>query len=222
MKTCIVNFAKGLWFPKGQTRLVKSIRESGYHGTVMLFGEESDVGAPSHEDVHYGFKPYSILAAKNAGFDLVLWLDTSMRATSNLQPAFDCMMADGLYLWQCDGIVGEWSSDKCLESFGVTRESAMNIRECGSGAIGFNFNHWTGLSFFNNVMQHLADFQADWTNDQGQVSTDPRVKGHRHDQTVISLVRHQMGLDVMHQRKVFESCLVCLGADERKADADWP
>ncbi len=34
-----------------------------------------------------------------------------------------------------------------------------------------------------------------WKNDEQQVSADPRVRGHRHDQTAASIIAWQLGMD---------------------------
>jgi hypothetical protein len=107
-------------------------------------------------------------------------------------------------------IAGEWAGDAALERFGMTRDEAMGIPEVNACALGLDFGHPTGAAFleqwlgearrgtaFRGTDDPIAgadDFKAVKWNRRQRVSADPRVRGHRHDQTVAGLLAYRLGM----------------------------
>lgn len=80
------------------------------------------------------------------------------------------------------------------KKLGVTRENALTLSEVASGFIGFNLNDKTCNKILDEFFSLAKDgslFKGYWNNTNNSVSSDPRVKGHRHDQTVLSLLAHK-------------------------------
>ena len=86
LKKCVVNFAKDHWYPRGQDRLRSSLIATGFDGHMLFHNDERGLGAPSHQECSYGFKPYALLDAVNRGYTHILWCDASMWAIRNIQP----------------------------------------------------------------------------------------------------------------------------------------
>jgi hypothetical protein len=194
---CIVTFAKGGWFWHGQKRLGDSLTRQGFNGGRAFFSDESQVGAPSHRDCPYAFKGYAVQRAIELGHTKVLWLDASMWAVRNLKPVFDHIRTTGYLLVAGIGNVGLWTSDACLEVFGISRDEALKLNEVMGGCWGVDVTNPKGSDYLSRWMAHAKDgrsFPGEWNNFSRRVSSDPRVQGHRHDQSVSSLLAWKLGL----------------------------
>lgn len=199
MKTVILNFAKGKWYPMGQLRLSRSLDDVGYTGGRMFIRDEQEVGAPRHDDSPYAFKPALFNAAKAEGYDLAIWMDAAIFAIRDVRPMFEHLEQHG-HMFFVNGHVGPWSSDAALKSFGVDREDAMRMIELTGCCLGIDFRNARSLEWLRRWTEKSLDgvtFPGHWTNDNAEVSTDPRVNGHRHDQTAASIIAHQMGMPLV-------------------------
>jgi hypothetical protein len=199
-KPLILNFAKGSWYGRGQQRLLRSLEaiDGKTKYDVWAVDDESRVeNCPAHSDAPYAFKAAMFTKAYAVGYrGPALWLDAAMFACRPLQPVFDHITSTG-HLLISNGIVGQWASDAALASFGVDRDTAMNIVECMGCCLGLDLSNALAVEFLRRWREKSLDgvtFPGSWTNDQGQVSKDPRCRGHRHDQTAASLVSWQLGL----------------------------
>lgn len=205
LKTCVINFASGSWYPMGQIRLRESLQEVGFTGDVITWRAETEISpdTPLHRDCPYGFKPYALKWAVDQGYELVLWVDASVWAIRNVQPMFDHIEKRGwLLFYNC--IAGNWTSDACLAQFGVTRDQAMQVNMLMGICMGWDMRQPKCQNFLERWLAKSRDgvsFPGSWTNTRHEVSADPRVYGHRHDQSVASILAHQldMNLVVPHQ-----------------------
>jgi hypothetical protein len=196
------------------TRLEASLRDVGFRGEVMCWrGGELPPGAPAHADVPFGFKPFCLAEARRRGCRLLLWLDASCAAVRSLEPLFAQIERDGYVLFRNGRHrVGEWASDLALELLSVDRDQAMAIHEVNAAAIGVDGGSVIGSAFldrwravaeagdaFRGVREALSteeDYQAVKWNRDGRVSADPRVRGHRHDQSVAGILAAQLGMQL--------------------------
>jgi hypothetical protein len=83
-----------------------------------------------------------------------------------------------------------------LKHYGMTRNEARGVPMLCSGAFGYSLLHPLGKKLheaFVNAPPHAL--QGRWHNKSGRVSKDKRVLGHRHDQSVLSIIAHQLGLE---------------------------
>lgn len=199
MKKCVINFAAGGWYPRGQQRLVSSLHSTSFDGDIKAHCHESQIGAPPHSECPYGFKPYALLNAVQLGYTHVLWADASVWAIKNIQPMFDHIDRHG-WMFFLNTCTGNWTSDACLEAFGVTRDESMNIPMLMGICMGFNMTHPTTQKFLEIWLEHARNgksFPGSWTNKFQEVSSDPRVYGHRHDQSAASIIAHQLGMSLI-------------------------
>ena len=66
---------------------------------------------------------------------------------------------------------------------------------------GLNFANPKAVEFFDRMVALSQDgvtFPGPWKNDGGSCSSNAGVLGHRHDQTAMSVLRHQMGMEWRH------------------------
>lgn len=205
---CIVSCAIG---PAYQERL-HSTRlhcEVNVPEAWRLFYRELPLGCPPHEESMYAFKIYAMQRAIDAGFRYILWMDSSFQPIASIEPLWERIRQYGWYAAkQGNSMVGEWSNDETLAHFGVSRDVAMEIRLCYSGLVGLDMQDVTAASIWyewRGTMQNGL-WTAPHFNEPGKpqtdrgekfaghVSNDPRVSGHRHDETSLSLILHGMGL----------------------------
>jgi signal peptidase I len=194
MKVCVVNFSD-FKFKKGQNRLSESLIKQGYKGDVILFNQFEQVGSKPHLEVPYQFKVYAIERARQMGYDVVLYCDASLYAIKDIQPCIDYIINNGYLLEKNSGNAGKYSTDLCLNEFNISRDFAFNIQLHSAGFTGLNFKNEIAIEFFNKWLKYAKEektFCGDWNNKNKQCSFDDRCLGHRHDQTVASIIAHEL------------------------------
>lgn len=197
MKHCIVNFST-LNYLNGQTRLVKSLKDNNYQGDIITFNHYEEVGSKTHQEVNYQFKVYAIEKVRKMGYDVVLWCDASLFAIKDVMPVIHHIIDKGYLMEFCGFNVNQWSTDICLEQFGLTRDEAQEIPLHSSGLTGLNFNNPLANMYMDKWFKYAQEeitFNGDWKNDLKQCSQDERCLGHRHDQTTASIIAHQLGME---------------------------
>ena len=194
---CIVSFANSRGnYVKALARLSESLRDN-FDGDFIAFIGERSIGAPLHLDNPYAFKIYAIQKAIDAGYTEVLWLDSSCFAIKNVQPIFDEIKKDGFIFQESTYLLGNWTNDRTLDAFGVTRDEAMDIMMVGNaGFLGMDFTTDVANVFFEKwkVCMEKGYFKGSWDNNDKTESDDERCTGHRHDMSCSSAIIHQMGL----------------------------
>jgi hypothetical protein len=204
-KICIINFATGT-FKKGQERLKKSLIDVGFNEDILFFSELPKHW-PKHEDVPWGFKVYAFQEAKQKGYNIILWIDSSGIVFRNIEPIINIMKKEGIFAFsRLNSSVGEWSSDIVIERNNLTREDAFKIPEISGFCIGINLKHSKGIEFYNKWKEAADDkisflgikkphtIEDSMTNKNKVVSKDMRVSGHRHDQTIASILCYNLNI----------------------------
>ncbi len=207
-KRCIMNVAVGGNYPKFQQRLIKSLDAVGDESHRLFYTSVYPPGSPTHAEVPYGFKVHAFRAAQAAGYDSLLWLDTSVFAVRPLMPLWKRMEKHGNFFIVGGDKLGNWSSDEALMSFGITRDAAMAMQLMGGTVIGLDLRHERTQMFMSKWEQAMlaglfnghyvsdkadaATLKAKADKPQGKVSDDPRCMGHRHDETIGSLLAYQL------------------------------
>jgi len=207
---CIINLASGKWYPRGQARLVQSLKDVGFTGGVHVYQNEKDVGAPLHSKAPYGFKPYTFMKAKELGYTKILWVDASAWAVADVTPVFDVIKDKGYIMEYAGHNVGRWCNDHCLKHFDLTREEAKKILMYGNGGfLGFDFDKYLSDEFLHR-WKHACDcgaFNGSWDD-------------HRHDMTCGSIIAHRLKMEFDFSKTFFtygatptkpETCFCCQG-----------
>ena len=156
------------------------------------------------EGFSYLSKFYALRQAiESTGANQFLWVD----ATIWLKEGWDSVVSsyfeqDGLFLIN-QGCAKEWTSDRFLSLVSKNRED-FNIDLVTGGVFGFDLDHKNGRAFWDKICEYM-EVEDMWFGPCGmphkmeqigtpELSLDPNVKGHRHDQCVMGWVAHQLDL----------------------------
>ena len=189
MKIVILSIAIGEKYKSGIIRLEKTLNEINYTGDIKIWYNEYPEDSPSHEDIPYAFKAHAFKWAINNGYDYALWLDAAIYLQNDIVPVLKYLQKNEYLIFNSDSNTGAWSTDQQLEFFGYTREDAFSLPHAMACIIGFKLDH-IALKMY---MENTNLFIGQWNNN-GDISKDIRVKGSRHDQTVISLIACKLNL----------------------------
>lgn len=216
----IVNFGRGGWYPDGTRRLFRQCRDFG----VPFQGWDNyPPECPTHFDVPYAFKPAVVRHARKEGFDIVVWADSSASLQHDPVPLFDHIREHGVFVsangWNC----AQWTSDECLRIMGVTRDEAEKMPHASALVIGFDFRDVTACTLFSKWAEGATNgaYIGPWKNipktekqtfREAWCSDDPRCLGHRHDQSVLSIVTNLMKIPHVPMGKFLD-----YGADKKDA-----
>lgn len=202
MKRAIVNLATRPNDQRGQVRMRKSLEEHAPDVDLFLFTNEKQIGAPDHKDVPYGFKTFAIDYVRQRGYDQILWLDASIWAVADINPVWEYLKKNPIMFQQSGHMVGTWTNDLCLQSFGRNRDDAMDIRMIWAGFQGINFTDAFARIYFDMYHRYGKDgklFRGAWNNNGKTESKDDRCEGHRHDQSVASLIVDKLSINITEE-----------------------
>lgn len=205
MKAAVVSFADRTGsYQKKMQRLEQSLK-GNFDGDFLGFTDYAQIDSPKHSEIPYAFKPYAIQKARDMGYDLILWADSPVYAIKNIQPVFDHIQNHGYLLFDNIGFsLGDYSSDKQLNHFGITRQQAWDAKQIMACVMGFNFAWYqTQMMFYEyrDVANEL--YPGSWDNDDGDVSSDMRVRGSRHDQSVMSCIAFRDNLTITNAQQTY-------------------
>ena len=188
------------YYPAAQRRLVRSLRRAGsYDGELVTWTDELPPGAEPHAQVHYHFKHAAMQEASNRGHRALLWLDAVMVVIRPLSELWRRIEERGYFLWShtAGWTVGDWTSDECLAHYGMLRGEARTVPMLCSGVFGYSLDHPLGRRLHEEfVTAPASTIRGAWHNRNSVVSRDRRVQGHRHDQSVLSILAHRLGLEL--------------------------
>lgn len=204
MKRCILNVACGGAYPLGQDRLVRSLIRVGDPTDRMMWRDQWP-GAP-HADAQGGFKIDAFDLAYEAGYRQIVWLDAQVIARRSLDRIWQWLERRPVLQVQDGWWLGQWTSDAALEIFGITRDKAMEIPMSWTKVVGIDLDRKAGVAFLDRWrdLRDRGAFAGPWHADHIPVSSDPRCKGHRHDQSCASFLAWEMK-EPMAQMKPFIS-----------------
>ena len=223
---CLVTAAfGGPGHRRGQKRLLESLGEVGYCGHKHVWCDEFPPGCPPHGEVPYAFKTHMLALAAGQGHNILLWCDASVWFVRTLNLLFDKIEDQGYYVAEVvDGHkLGTWCSDAALKAVGFSRDEAMDVPLVYGGLYGYDLRTDIGTAISALMVKHAMNgaFVGDWTNERKQASGDPRCRGHRHDQSVLSAVAFRLGLEVdrspgmfvmdAHESRTEKTVAVCRG-----------
>ena len=183
MNPVVVSVAVGRNFPKMVTRLQKGVKKFG-NADFLAWVDEYPPGSPTHQQVPYGFKVYAIREAWKRGYDCVLWTDSRLFPIRPYQQVFDYIEEHGYFFMPNGFSVAQWCVEPALRSLGITREEAEGMSDIVGGFFGLDKRNPQAVEFLARMIARSKD---------GVSFHGPR-SSHRHDQTVMSVVRIKMGL----------------------------
>lgn len=191
-KQAIVSFAnsKGVYIQR-LARLGESLRNNSPDIDFISWIGEASLGCPLHSEVPFAFKIYAVQAAKDAGYDHVLWVDSSCFAIQSVTPVFDEIKKDGVIFQDAGHYLRTWCNDRTLDYFNITAEESESIKMIGNaGFLGFDFTSTIGICFFEQWKMAMEDGQF---NNSIEQSGDGFIE-HRWDMSCSSAITYKMGL----------------------------
>lgn len=211
MKSCIINVSIGKRYEKLQSRLIQSFKDVDDPIDIIAWLNTLPSNAPQDIELPYlayCAKPFAMMEAYKQGYELLLWVDAACIAVNHSISFFNFIENNSYYVQDNGWNVGQWSSDICLKTMNIDREYSFKIPEISTMVLGLNMKKEECKWFLNEWCKYAADktsFIAPHTNDIGpafekgcayrgigKVSIDNRVYGHRHDQTVASILSHKL------------------------------
>jgi hypothetical protein len=198
-------------FPGGIARIKSDLCSFNFRGEFIYWDKYYPEGSPRHKDAPGGFKPFCFDEARKLHYQLILWLDASVRIKLPIEPLFGMIRQDGYLIFEEGHTVGEYCSDMALETLKITREESFIMPSCWSCAIGLNLADARSIEYLQQWKEKAVDGitfpGAKWSGIYGwpvTVSVDPRVKGHRHDQTAASVIALKLGMKEWKSRLLFD------------------
>lgn len=188
----------------GIDRLAKSLNFVGWAGETNL-RKDYPANCPEHlGDGQYNFKVHCFQEAFDAGFEVVIWCDSSLYAVENPMPLFDYVNDNGLYFFKSGYSLAQTATDKLCNYAGVVREGLVDVSEFATGLIGINIKNPLGQGFFNMWKQYMEDglFGGNRVHDTND-STHPLFLFSREDQSAASMVLHKMGIKTAGETEDF-------------------
>jgi len=183
----------------GFQRLAERLYELGE--PLMAWQNAWPPGSPTHEENPYAFKIYALEHANLAGFLArpLLWLDSTVIVLKPLGPLWDLIERQGYWISRNHGMVtGPFCCDAALPILGISREEAFEIPHVVATCFGLDMRRSIAQEFLARwkALAEAGAFKGPHRNDSGEASADPRVLGHRHDQTAASVVAWRLGMQL--------------------------
>lgn len=222
MKVVICTVGIGGWYSKGIARLINEFDRVSPGFEIQAWVNIYPAGAPGsvvengYEYGPYCAKPFALAAARNSGADIAILVDAAFYPIRRIHPLIDHIAQQGYYLCKNGYKVGEWCSDRAAVRMARTRDELMGIDEVSSYCVGLNFTDvrsarlldaWCGLAADRLTFPGPHTAPSGDGRNKGHVSTDSRVRGHRHDQTALSVIADRLGMDKLSERPQFTAYL---------------
>jgi len=219
MKVIIATIAIGGWYPLGLARMIQKFKEVSPGFDLMAWvntlppGAPADVIVDGYDYTAYCAKPFALHECARLGADIGILLDASFWPIRPIHPLVEHIQQHQNYFCANGFNTGEWCGDHALRRLGIKREESFSIPEISSYCVGLNFGNQECRKLLAQWCRLAADritFPGRHTNinavapignrNPGNVSPDPRVRGHRHDQTALSVLAWKAGMDYLVER----------------------
>jgi len=179
-------------------------------GCLTRLWREIPKSWPSHEQRPYAFKSRALVAAAET-IDLLLWCDAAVVPIRSMAPLWKRIEQDGYWVmnngWKNDA----WTATEAYEilfpgmPLAKARQANKEIPHVCAAAFGVNVKHPIGQMLLSDYFR-LCDTEAirgPWKNTPDTRCGPPGVLGHRHDQTILSIVAHDLGCKLTSCPDVF-------------------
>lgn len=214
MKRCVVNVATGARYIRGQQRLIASMRDI----STVTWADQMPPESPEHHDVPYAFKAFALCYARETmGFDTLLWADSPMLPIRDMEPLWQKIETEGVWIARNGWANSEWCADSSYADLfpGVPIEEARTLNSqiphVVATCFGISMRHEVGRGILEEYLRLARDtlaFCGPWINTNAPNSPagcglprcapcgPPTVLGHRHDQSALSVLAHRFGVQL--------------------------
>jgi hypothetical protein len=225
MNRCVLNVATGSYVC-GQERLIKAlspISEVTRHTWANCLPE----GSPSHTERPYAFKAYALAHAADAGATTLLWADACILPIRSMEPLWERIEREGYWIARNGWTNYEWTADSAYPDLFPThspqdaRRVNRTIPHVVATAFGLSLKTPIGRNLFAEyyrLASHTKAFCGPWINanyqekpgdmrplmgDRCQPCGSSDVRGHRHDQTALSVIAWRLGCKLTESPHIF-------------------
>lgn len=201
---CITSVGIGSNYTQAIKRFEKNVEETNPTLDKIIW-RNYPPNSPIHQIVPYAFKPYAIKYAIEKGYQNILWADSTLVALKSLNPFFEHIEKNGWLLYYNGFVCGEWITDAALKKHNLTRDEAMLIPDFTGCLMGFNTNNQLAMKFlqeWTNAANDNISFIGKHKNINNCCSSDPRCKGHRHDQVIGSIIVHKLKMKIWENKGI--------------------
>lgn len=228
MKRAIVSVATNDYYGRGQNRLLQHACKVAPDAEPWFWrpGDHWPEKCPPHEIVPFAFKAFALMDAAGAGYEQLLWLDACMVPLKRIDPIWAHAECYGAWLHENGYSNYEWTADEAYESLfpsvsiAIARGINRLIPHVVGGAFAIDLTHLGGRHFlaeYFRLASKTSAFCGPWTNanhvDQpGELRPYNRhyapcgpadVRGHRHDQTALSVLAKRVLVPLTKGREFF-------------------
>lgn len=221
MKRAVASVATTTMHQKGMGRLEGAVLAEGIDHW-MGFDHEPK-GCPPHRERPYAFKAYALKEAAVKA-DLVLWCDSCIVPIRSMEPLWEQIERDGYMIVRNGFSNSMWCSDSwyadCFPGVPLeeAREQNSHVQHVVAGVFGLNLRSEIGariLAEYYRLASETRAFCGPWLNsnapdNQGRSvgafcapCGPPSVKGHRHDQSCLSIIAHREGVTLSDPPRFF-------------------
>ena len=197
-------------FPRGIKRIRENLNKYHFKGEFIAWETVYPEGSPIQQHAPYAFKPFCFYEAHTLGYQLILWMDASIIVKQPIERLFEIIEEDGYLIFQEDHSLGQFCKDDALEPLGITREESFTMPSAWSCVVGLNLADQRSMEFLRQWKEKACDgitFSGPkWSGVRGwprTASQDPRVNGHRYDQTAASVIALKLGMDRWKSKELF-------------------
>lgn len=217
MKDCIVSFASHGRenYNQGMHNLIRSLNDCGYEGGKLMYSFDSYVDeylgvkierglsmnypnskafmCHNHNEIPYQFKLAMIQRAREAGYEQVIWCDSTVRMVKDPQPLLEMSKEKGVCVFDNLGHgLAPWISDIACKMLGINMEKELpNLPQIMACVVIFDFTNKVGVEIFEEWVRHSQN-GVSFANGNG--SERAEFKAHRHDQCILSYLIHKRGI----------------------------
>ena len=165
-------------------RLKETLQTTNPEVPLFLWNESLPPGAREFCDSMYGFKPHCVQTARDAGYNRVIFIDSTCVVLDDLH-YYDQFSEEyqGVLAVRDDNKITGFCSDRALKYIHKTREWTQDIHLVGGSFYYFDFE--------KPICQQIFDW---WMNTEklglfGSMAEQcsERLQGHRSDETMMSL-----------------------------------
>jgi hypothetical protein len=146
-----------------------------------------------------------------------VWIDSAVYPIAPIDAFLNELDKSGVVFFDNVGLpLWQWVSRECLLLFPQHREllketKAKQIMGC---LFAFDLNFENGAKFWEDFYKYSLFEQCangSWTNEKLQVSKNKEVRGHRHDQSIASIILNYMGIEPINPMQTYLAYTEWLG-----------
>lgn len=192
-RIAIVNAAIDKWYPRGQERLIESLKHVGYTGDLLHWADDY-INSYYQPDCVYTIKAAALAEAAKE-YDVILWLDCAIYAVKHPNYILSLIQQNGSYFMTSGYSLGQTANDYSLHYAGISRDRACELPELNTCVFGVDLTHEKGKRWFDYFLACARDRVFHGSREHDGQSKDPRFLFHRQDQTAGTLAYYRAGFD---------------------------